>query len=440
MQALSDRTVTFARRELIAALVIVAIVVLVVVLNFRATQRIENENPLDEMIIKLLAQEAIGFKSLDARLQDRTGLIMRQMDDHAHSRENEVRVAIAAGYLQDKSVALARLEILSKKSDAARVADDVVALRTIYDEGVTALPTASRDRLVQRYGYFGNTALSYGAAPNTESNKLVEDSARQTILLMGLAGLGAVGLIVVSLVLLVLAIIYAVSGKASLRYSPAPGSSGAFIEVFALYLFLYLLLGVFLRLFGLTSLNWYWTGWLILPIVMLWAAKRGHSFEDSRKALGWYSGEGWIKEIALGAAGYLAGIPFIAAAMLVTSLLMKVSNTFPRSPVIDFMKSGHPLALYGIACVFAPILEESMFRGALFHYFRGRWKWIASAPIVAVIFAIIHPQGWVALPVLGTIALVLAALREWRGSLIAPVTAHALNNFIAITFALLLVK
>lgn len=29
---------------------------------------------------------------------------------------------------------------------------------------------------------------------------------------------------------------------------------------------------------------------------------------------------------------------------------------------------------------------------------------------------------------LGTLAMVFAALREWRGSLIAPIAAHALNN------------
>jgi membrane protease YdiL (CAAX protease family) len=430
----------FARSEFISALVIFAIVALVVSLNFRATQKIQDENPLDEFVIKLLAQQAIGFKSFDAKLQDRAGVLLRQMDDHAHSRENEIRVAIVAGHLNSKYAALERLDSVSHKSDAARVEPDVAALRTIYNDGVSALPAADRDRLVQRYGYFGNTALSYGDTRDAASTKLVEDSAKRTLLVMGLVGLGAIGLFVVSVGLLITGIIFAVRGNTSRHYVPAPGGSAAFIEVFALYLFLYVLLGVLLRLFGLVSLSWYWTGWLILPIVMLWAAKRGHSLEDARRALGWYSGEGWIKEAALGIAGYLACIPFIGAAMIVTSLLMKASNTFPRSPIVDMMKDGNPLALYGIACVFAPVLEETMFRGALFHYFRGRWQWIASAPIVAFIFAIIHPQGWVALPVLGTIALVLAALREWRGSLIAPITAHALNNFIAITFAMLLFK
>jgi membrane protease YdiL (CAAX protease family) len=81
-----------------------------------------------------------------------------------------------------------------------------------------------------------------------------------------------------------------------------------------------------------------------------------------------------------------------------------------------------------------------MFRGILFHHLRTRWSWPASAGLVALIFAAIHPQGWAAIPILGAIAIVLAALREWRGSIIAPVAAHAFNNFIVITIALLFLR
>jgi membrane protease YdiL (CAAX protease family) len=85
-------------------------------------------------------------------------------------------------------------------------------------------------------------------------------------------------------------------------------------------------------------------------------------------------------------------------------------------------------------------MEETMFRGALFHHLRRRWGWLGSASVVAVIFAIIHPYGWVAVPALGSTALVLAALREWRGSIIAPMVAHACHNFIATTALLLLLR
>jgi membrane protease YdiL (CAAX protease family) len=79
-----------------------------------------------------------------------------------------------------------------------------------------------------------------------------------------------------------------------------------------------------------------------------------------------------------------------------------------------------------------------MFRGALFHHCRRRLPWWLSAILVALIFAAIHPQGWVGIPLLATIAVVLAALREWRGSLIAPIACHACVNAVTVTMLVLM--
>jgi len=46
----------------------------------------------------------------------------------------------------------------------------------------------------------------------------------------------------------------------------------------------------------------------------------------------------------------------------------------------------------------------------------------------AFIFAVIHPQGWAGVPAIMTLAIAFSTLRLWRRSLIAPMTAHALNN------------
>ncbi|MGN6728054.1 MAG: CPBP family glutamic-type intramembrane protease [Tepidisphaeraceae bacterium] len=45
-----------------------------------------------------------------------------------------------------------------------------------------------------------------------------------------------------------------------------------------------------------------------------------------------------------------------------------------------------------------------------------------------MIFASIHPQGWAAIPALASIGLVLALIRQWRGSLVPSMVAHALHN------------
>jgi membrane protease YdiL (CAAX protease family) len=43
-----------------------------------------------------------------------------------------------------------------------------------------------------------------------------------------------------------------------------------------------------------------------------------------------------------------------------------------------------------------------------------------------------------AVPVLGMIGFTLCAVRQWRGSIIAPMTAHALNNGAVLFFAFMM--
>jgi len=91
----------------------------------------------------------------------------------------------------------------------------------------------------------------------------------------------------------------------------------------------------------------------------------------------------------------------------------------------------HILQAFALACIWAPIVEETMFRGALFHHLRrfGKgWRWLPSALLTSFIFAAIHPQGWTYIPVLGALAFVFAGLREWRGSILTSATAHFMQN------------
>jgi len=57
--------------------------------------------------------------------------------------------------------------------------------------------------------------------------------------------------------------------------------------------------------------------------------------------------------------------------------------------------------------------------------------------VVSILFAAIHPQGWTAIPVLGAIGFVLAMIRIQRNSLVASMTAHALNNGMMLTVLIL---
>jgi membrane protease YdiL (CAAX protease family) len=81
-----------------------------------------------------------------------------------------------------------------------------------------------------------------------------------------------------------------------------------------------------------------------------------------------------------------------------------------------------------MACVWAPVVEETFFRGALFGYLRQHMPWAVSGVLAGLLFAIVHPQGLIAVPVLAAIGFNFSAIREWRGSIIASMSAHALNN------------
>jgi membrane protease YdiL (CAAX protease family) len=433
-------------REVAAWLVILAVVSFIVLNNVRRNATNNGPDLVNDLQLKMAAQEAIAFKALQSRAGQGSAATINQsnvrliqlMERDARTPEGKLRVAIAVGYLQGRDGALARLDTISQTPGASRVADDLVAVRTIWTDGVQALSPAESARLIHNYDYFGHMVLAYGSAPGTEAVKSIESSAAQTLLLLGLVTIALVALFLASVAALIAAIYFAWTGKIRRQYTPNANTKGVFLQGFAIYLVLFVMLGLTLRLTGFSNLNWEWLAWLIIPIVILWTI-RGKDDTDWRTALGWHTGRGWLTEAAAGIVGYLAGCPFMAIGLVMTILLMKVAGEPAANPIFTLLR-GNVLATYGIACIFAPVIEETMFRGFLFHHLRGRWSWFASAAAIAFVFAVIHPQGWIAIPILWAIAMVLAALREWRGSIIAPMAAHAFNNFVAITLALMLLR
>jgi membrane protease YdiL (CAAX protease family) len=62
-------------------------------------------------------------------------------------------------------------------------------------------------------------------------------------------------------------------------------------------------------------------------------------------------------------------------------------------------------------------------------------SFVVSALVVSFVFAVIHPQGFVAVPALMSLALGFTILREWRGSLISCMIAHGMNNALVMSLA-----
>jgi membrane protease YdiL (CAAX protease family) len=155
--------------------------------------------------------------------------------------------------------------------------------------------------------------------------------------------------------------------------------------------------------------------------------------------LGLHTGRGIFREILAGIIGYLAGIPVLILGFIVSLLLIKMAGVTPTHPAEEAMRDGGIgilITVFVLGSIWAPISEELMFRGALFSHLRERAGWWITAPIVGLIFALVHPQGWTLVPVLGGVGFVFCGIREWRGSILACMTAHALHNTLTLLLAL----
>ena len=167
-----------------------------------------------------------------------------------------------------------------------------------------------------------------------------------------------------------------------------------------------------------------------------------------------------LREAAWGLVGYASTLPLIAVGFLTTLSLFRLKLWLngnpdgfsqpetPAHPIIDWVREAGftgRLTIVVLACIIAPLVEEIVFRGVLYRHLRdltAGWRTAASVALAAglnsVIFAVIHPQGLLAAPVLMSIAIGLSLAREWRGSLLASMVMHGLNNGIMLGLLLVL--
>jgi membrane protease YdiL (CAAX protease family) len=231
------------------------------------------------------------------------------------------------------------------------------------------------------------------------------------------------------------------------RAAPAHGRHAFYIEAFVLWVVLGIVATSIvegLRDAGLSSsvldalqLQ------VLVPLVLLWARLRGSTWQMLRDDLGLHRGEGVPREVGAGALGYLAKLPLSAVALAVTVALtalvgMNAQTAASLHPAVQVLQSGSGVerAIVWVAGVgVAPVCEELLFRGLLWRHLRsltGRLAWLAG-PVPAalasgLIFASLHPQGPLAVPALLVEGFALAMVRDWRGSLIAPITLHVMQN------------
>lgn len=384
-----------------------------------------------------------------------TTTLMTSVRDSATSPADRVRVAIVAGEMlgaeeAEESLAEAEEDLenlgeLLEEHYRTGLTEDIALLRRLY--AGESLSPEERQCLIDHHGWHGRVALSFGMDN--------DDPERKELLSGGLAlvlGLAAFGLVVVlallgGLAAFIVLMVKLGSDRLRMRFvAPSPGGS-VYLETFAIFVCLFLGMQLVGALVGQTLPSWaqYALQWLVLPAIF-WPLLRGVSLTRWRRDLGLVAPEGLFREIGAGLFVYLASIPVYLAAALMGLALVFLRNIFfqivspsappavepPMSnPVIDLIDGTDTASLVVLASLvtlWAPIVEELIMRGALYRHLRSRARFIVAALTSALLFGLLHQYDvFLMLPVMA-LGGMFALIREWRGSILGGVLAHAVHN------------
>lgn len=135
----------------------------------------------------------------------------------------------------------------------------------------------------------------------------------------------------------------------------------------------------------------------------------------------------------------VAAVVAAAASLLPTSVLAGLSARI--APVdaqwLAFYRDHLPSSGLGVvvaaitAVLVAPLAEELLFRGLIYRLARRTWGAWPAAVVSSLLFGLIHGEPWFLFGLVA-LGLILAALYETTGSLLAPVIAHALHNAVSL--------
>jgi membrane protease YdiL (CAAX protease family) len=423
-------------------------------------RRSVTEDRLSHLAMKMQARYLLGAEEI---FQQR--LVLQGSLDSLRKGDvgQRLRFVVLSGEMsgaKDAMAELARLDADMAKhavKATAKQAKTKEILRRLYGDyergrfGAPSLTRADREYLHAQLDWFGDLALA--PQPEFEDREAVLAPARRTfgimiggfaaLLLLGFAGF--VGAIVL--------IILACTGYLRGGIQTGTGRGGIYAETFAVWLLLFLgfSLAASRISLGIPYLLQEGLAILLSLTALGWPVLRGVPWRDMRQDVGLTLGRNPVIEPAIGVACYAMAIPLLFVGLLVTFVLMLVQqrlaggdgNPFaPPSdgthPIVEPLAEGGTqewLLVLFLASVVAPLVEETMFRGVLYRHLReasARFgpvlSFLVSAAVVSFIFAAVHPQGLIAVPVLMALALGFTVAREWRGTLIPGMVAHALHN------------
>lgn len=425
-----------------------------------------DEEPIDPSAeisqLEIQGKYLLGLAETTGPMANTSDDILPSLEGLAEgSWESRLCHAILIGEFDSPEAAVDRLADMQTAAEEAgysatdsqeKLRESLVALYGDYNRQEWTAPSVAEEQrslLQEKLGWYGELALTPVEGPeDIRRNELV--GSAQT--LMAVIAVAAASVLLVGtggFVGSILFVILAILGKIHSALKPKTANGNIYIETFALWFVLFLTISL-----GIEALQ------LDLPLVgqslftafslsaLAWPLIRQVSFHDLRRDIGLYAKNPAL-EVVWGFACYFATLPLMALGMILMLIMMGINASFVEAKPFEYAQGpSHPigewlidadwfsiLQIFILAAVMAPIIEEIMFRGVLYRHLRDATarmrivvSVILSTLVNSLIFAAIHPQGIFGIPLLMSLAIGFSLAREWRGSLIAPITMHAINN------------
>lgn len=372
------------------------------------------------------------------------GTAVRSLDDASVADADRLRVAIVAGALMGAERAAERLDELDGGEDLQVIEDAATVRALLAGEPVDE---DAREGLIKRHGWFGRLAATHGKDPDDPARASVIGGGERILAFGLVVMLGGFGALLTGFVLLLIGLVRGASGTLRVRFH-APPDSLLLLETVAVFVAGFIALkfaaaGV-AAVAGEQAGVWFaLTGQWSLALLILWPCFRGLSVRRTLHEIGLHKGRGVAREMVAGVVGYLACLPLFLAGVVVSLVLVLLYQVVrlamglgepavPQNPILEIVTESKGswmiVLLFLLASLWAPLVEESIFRGALYGHLRRGWHWLPAGLVTALGFSLMHGYPMLMLGGVMALGFGFALLREWRGSLIAPMTAHCLHN------------
>jgi membrane protease YdiL (CAAX protease family) len=446
-------------------LIVATVLVEIILTQVLSRSRSQPDEEMNLVLLKIQSRLAVGMANQPWTAGMGGAYSQLKTLDTGPVAQRE-RFIVLAGELAGADEALRHVKDLKRRmeaqgiqpsADQEAVNDILGRLYSDYAAGRLDAPSVSlseREFLRQNLGWFGDLALAPRNGPDSQGRDAILHPAISiaTVYLLAIVTAGVVGLL--GFIGLTVFLICLFVGLLQRGVQTGSGHGALYAESFALYLILFLLLAIGSRFLPLQLPPLFLSGAaaLLSLSALFWPVLRGLSWRQVREDVGLTWGRQPALEPFLGLGAYAMALPMMAAGLFLTFLMLRLQNHWlnphPESNFAPVEQPSHPIVkvlagsdwwtqaqVFVLACVIAPLVEETMFRGVLYRHLReatARFGFalslLTSTLGVSFIFAVIHPQGFLAIPGLMALATAFTLVREWRGSLLPGMIAHGVNN------------